>query len=104
ISLAVLIFYIHHVARSIQAQYVIASVRADLDDAIEEWFPRQVGRPARHREQAARDAPCDNLPSAALETVHLHAQRSGYIQGIDADAVMHAAREADVVLVLLGRP
>ena len=39
VDLAVLIYFIHHIAKSIQLPEVIASIASDLDRAIEAEFP-----------------------------------------------------------------
>ena len=46
LSLGVLIFFIHHVATSIQASRIIANVANDLELAIERMFPDAIGEDA----------------------------------------------------------
>src|ERR1039458_5405449 len=41
VDLAVLIYFIHHIAKSIQLPEVIASIASDLDRAIEAEFPQR---------------------------------------------------------------
>lgn len=60
LSLGVLIYFIHHVATSIQAARIIANVAEDLEGAINQLFPDSVGEdastadlPRRHRRRQA---------------------------------------------------
>lgn len=97
-SLAVLIYFIHHVAKSIQAPEVIAVVGAELDAAIETLFPE----PASHEDAGA--APPAPAPRPAGEGAIVHSPGAGYVQQIDLDALLAFAREADLVIALERRP
>ncbi|NJR12361.1 DUF2254 domain-containing protein [bacterium] len=46
VSLAVLIYFIHHVSQSIQAPRIIARISEDLIEAIDDLFPDQFGKEA----------------------------------------------------------
>lgn len=93
-SLAVLVFFIHHVARSIQAEALIARVATELDEGIERLFPDRIGEGAADAQAAV--APAAMAPVAA--------RRDGYVQIIDAGALLSAAHEADVVVRIAHRP
>ena len=43
VDLAVLVYFIHHIAKSIQLPEVIAGIARDLDQAIEAEFPIHRG-------------------------------------------------------------
>lgn len=43
VSIGVLIYFIHHIAESIQADYLIALISRDIDDAIDRLFPQEIG-------------------------------------------------------------
>jgi uncharacterized membrane protein len=55
-GLGVLIYFIHHVALGIQANSVVASVSAELDEAIIRLFPQQP-RQEQEKEKAAKEFP-----------------------------------------------
>ena len=93
-SLAVLVFFIHHVARSIQAEALIARVADELDEGIDRLFPERIG------EGADEPGPVPAGP----DPQPVHARRDGYVQIIDAEALLSAAQEADVVLRVAHRP
>jgi uncharacterized membrane protein len=86
LSLGWLVYFIHHVANSIQADTVIAGVAADLTHALDRLYPR--------------------LAAGLLSkpTTPVPAGRGGYVQAIDAQALLRLAREHDLVIEILRRP
>lgn len=98
IGLGVLIFFIHHAARSIQAPYIVAHVGHELQEQIAHVFPEHVGREAAPREQ-------ENLPeNFAAGAGVVCSERDGYIQAMDEDALLELATECDLILRLEHRP
>lgn len=100
VSLAVLIFFIHHVATSIQASRIIANVAADLEGAIDRLFPESIGEDSTSTEEA--DASLDEHRGRAGRAVR--ARTTGYVQAIDAEGLMSLAREHDIVVEVQARP
>jgi uncharacterized membrane protein len=98
ISLCWLIYFIHHVADSIQADTVISDVGRDLRTAIDQGFP-QIERP----EHQALDQGL-LLDRLAEEGAPLTLARSGYVQVIDVEALLELACERDLVIDLQRRP
>lgn len=97
VAIAVLIYFIHHVAVSIQAPHVIASIAEDLAESARTLFPEEVGAaPPPGAERGAPDPPAD--------AVRVQAERSGYIDVMDLRTIMDAAVAADVVVRLEYRP
>ncbi|NJM06913.1 DUF2254 domain-containing protein [Candidatus Gracilibacteria bacterium] len=99
-NLGVLIYFIHHVAMAIRADKVIAAVAHDLDQAVEDLFPAQLGQGlvAQHANQTASvpDVPPDAQPVAL--------DHDGYLQMIDADMLLGFTTEHDLTVQLLRRP
>jgi uncharacterized membrane protein len=100
VSLGVLIFFIHHVATSIQASRVIANVAEDLEGAIDRLFPESIGEDGASATGSASSA--DEHRAGAGRPVR--ARTTGYVQAIDADGLMSLAREHDVVVQVHARP
>jgi uncharacterized membrane protein len=100
-SLGVLIYFIHHVATTIQADHVIAQVAHELDAAIPRLFPAMLGDEAH-----TVSAPNQHLswPQVATHTQPVLATQSAYLQLVDSDALLHVAVEHDLVLRLCCRP
>jgi uncharacterized membrane protein len=100
-SLGVLIYFIHHVAGTIQAEHLIASVAGELEDAIGHMFPEKLGEPgAQAIEEPRGQAPEEIEGEGAL----VGADRSGYLQAVDDEKMMSIASEEDLVLELLRVP
>jgi uncharacterized membrane protein len=99
VDLAVLIYFIHHTAVSIQLPQVIASIAADLADAIEE---QGSGTPDPH----PKDGPTATELVARTEAdgAVLLAPVSGYLQFIQHQDLVRLATETDAVINLEYRP
>jgi uncharacterized membrane protein len=92
-AVLVLIYFIHHVSVSIQADNVIAAVRRELGDAID----AQLGgaRPA---------APLCRATQPAGDPLTVGARHSGYVQVIDTGALLRLACAHDLYIELTCRP
>ncbi|MDP2867398.1 DUF2254 domain-containing protein [Methyloversatilis sp.] len=102
VSIGVLIYFIHHVSVSIQADVVVARVSRELDDGIGRMFPGHLGK---SQSEAPNPPDAAELPAAfAHEARPAGALEDGYLQLIDADALMELAREQDLLLQLECRP
>lgn len=102
VSIAVLIYFIHHVSVSIQADEVVARVGRELEGGIDRLFPSHLGGPGPEADTASGEAA---LPSAfAGEARPVGAAEDGYLQRVDADALMALASEEDLVIRLERRP
>lgn len=105
VSVGVLIYFIHHISVSIQADEVVARVGLELNDGIDRLFPEDTGK-SDTKAPSASGAPEDaELPAAfACEARPVGAQEDGYLQIIDVDALMDLASEEDLLLRLERRP
>jgi uncharacterized membrane protein len=97
LSLAVLIFFIHHIATSIQADLLVARVGEDCKAAVETMFPRTLGAGA-----APDEAPLPAWPHGAADPIRSAAV--GYVEAIDERALFETACRADVVVRIVRRP
>ncbi|BAM03699.1 DUF2254 domain-containing protein [Phycisphaera mikurensis] len=103
-STAVLIYFIHHVPESINAQNITAGIGRDLLEGVEERFPGRIGE-GRPEEPAPEAGERDRLPAAFGEQGRLvGSPRSGYIRAIDDERLMKLCREHGLVVELLRRP
>ena len=98
-DLAVLIYFIHHTAVSIQLPQVIASIAADLAEAIKE---QGSGNPDPHPK--AGPTAVELVSRAEAYGAVLVAPASGYVQFIQHRALVRLAAEADAVISLEHRP
>jgi uncharacterized membrane protein len=99
-DLAVLIYFIHHIATSIQLPRVIAGIAAELSEAIEagagepEWAGGVECGPSAAELHARLDAAGGPVPAPA----------SGYLQFVRHRTLVRIATELDAVIRLDHRP
>lgn len=101
VSVGVLIFFIHHVSISIQANEIVARVGTDLIEGIEQLFPENIGRGSPRIPTEPPDA--EFLDTFDREARPIKSTGDGYLQFVDGDALMALAMQEDVVIRLLGR-
>ena len=101
-SLGVLIYFIHHVSVSIQADEVVARVGAELVRGIDHLFPEQMGRAEPHPEGEPLHT---GLPvEFERDSCPVGAAEDGYLQFIEADDLMTLATQEKVLFRLERRP
>jgi uncharacterized membrane protein len=99
LSVAVLIYFIHHAAVSMQADEVIAAVMRELAGAIDVAFPEPLASGSVDP-GAVEEAP--GPPSH--EAVAITSPRTGYVQSMDTRRLMALAGEHDLTIRLICRP
>lgn len=88
-----LIFFIHHIAASIQASSIIASVVEETLAAIDRLFPEKLGKgPA----DDAEDQPPLTLPERNWQAVSVNG--NGYIRSVDDATLLRLAREHKTIV------
>jgi uncharacterized membrane protein len=94
-GIALLIFFIHHLASAIQASSIIARIADDTREAIDRLFPSPFG------DDAVGGA--EQAPAPPQGGCTVGADRAGYVLAIEADRLLDAATRHDVVLHVLPR-
>lgn len=97
-SLAVLLYFIDHVAKSIQAENLIAEVGRDFQAALPVLFPKQVGEP--HNPQEDRPPHAWEWKRATV----IRSVKAGYLQRVDEKLLIRLAVENNLVIKLKQRP
>jgi uncharacterized membrane protein len=92
-GIGTLIFFIHHIASSIQASSIIASVTKETLQAVDRLFPEKLGR-----EPMDDEADPSLLPFAARTWQAVLARRNGYLQSVDNAALLRLAREHKTIV------
>jgi len=95
-SVVVLIFFIHHIASSIQASSIIASVARETYSAIDRLFPGEKEQGSEEKEDEDEEQLLRLLNEKTWCTVP--AEESGYIQSVDSEALLHLAQEKKTIL------
>jgi uncharacterized membrane protein len=102
-TLGVLIYFIHHISLTMQAEYIIADVAKDLFNVIERLFPEGFGQGANHN--LDEKYPTANIPADfSSQAKPVNAENSGYLQAIDDQALLKTAKEHDLILKIAYRP
>lgn len=102
-SIGVLIYFIHHSATSIQVDNVIFRVGRELDQLIDQLFPKQIGRGVLkpQSESLASGIPTNfEQEATAIQATG----SSNYVQAIDTDLLMQIAIRSDILIQLQRRP
>ncbi len=88
---ALLVYFIHHVARSLQASKIIADVAEETIKALEEHFPE--ARKAQE-EAATRKSVQDTI----THWEPVPAPSTGYVQTVEIEPLLRASAEHDIVV------
>jgi uncharacterized membrane protein len=88
-----LMFFIHHIASSIQASSIIASVAQETMESIDRLFPERLGQGPGEDDDDQRRHP---LSEHNWRTVP--ARQSGYIQSVDNAALLRLASDRKAIL------
>jgi len=92
-GISVLIFFIHHIASSIQASNIIASVAAETMATIDRLFPDRIGQESADDDEEQAALP---LPEGSWQAVAV--KESGYIQSVDNAMLLRLAREHKTIV------
>lgn len=93
-SVGVLIFFIHHVSKSIQADVVIDDVCRELESSIDNLFPS-----SKNQEKSVSKAHSKDIGIIKrAKTLKVLAKCSGYVQTIDHEVLVTLATERNMLI------
>lgn len=92
-GIIVLIYFIHHIASSLQVTNIVNDIREETTEVIDRIFPEKLGRSAEEEELERAD---ELLGNAVWYRVR--ADKSGYIQFVDTEEMMEFAVDRDLLL------
>ena len=87
VGTAFLIYFIHHIAMSIQASSIIAEAAEETISAVDHLFPKEAGESADEDTDDNRVAALDEQVWSAIV-----ARKTGYIESIGGDSLLAWAR------------
>ncbi len=96
LSLAVLIYFIHHVSESIQAPNIIARISDDLMQTIDDLFPTKLGKERSPPDQESSQQTL--LQQFDEEALVINTRESGYLQVVDDAALLKTASAHQLVV------
>lgn len=104
-SLAVLIFFIHHVSQSIQAETLISEVGEEFQKALPVLFPEHIGQP-QDTSQSTLESTSDTVPKPEQWRMAgaVGSDTTGYLQSVDNEQLMQLATQHNLILKLEKRP
>lgn len=96
LSIGVLIYFIHHIAISIQVPQVVLSLSSELRESMQQVFPDQIGSPPSP----------DTVAPVPVDTcrAEVRATRTGYLAGFEGSELINLAASFDGVIRLDVRP
>ncbi len=98
-SIGVLIYFIHHISLSIQADEIIARVALELEQGIDRLFPDELGEDVPRVDEGASRSESWFDDAATIRAVD-----EGYLQIVDADTLLELAKSSSTILRLECRP
>lgn len=93
-GIGVLIYYIHHISRSIQASQIAAVAYAETRRALGSLFPEDLGD----------EKPRDAVVEAGREWHTVRAVSTGYVRTLAAKALLELAARNDLIVRMLVAP
>lgn len=97
LTLGVLIYFIHHIATSIQADLLIARIGDECRDSVKTLFPQTLGT---GQAEPPHDLPA--LPRDSGDPVSCDAV--GYVQAVDEKTLFETAQRKGLLVTVLARP
>ena len=101
ISLGVLIYFIHHIATSIQAGSVISNVGIEMHSAIKRLYPVNIGEEEANVPITDEDS---IIADFSQSPTIIKATKSNYLQSIDSDKLFSLAVKHQLILKIHYRP
>jgi uncharacterized membrane protein len=98
-SVAVLLYFIHHIATSIRVETLLENLAVEGCAAVDHVFPERLGH-GPSDEAAGQPLPDD----FDTDSRQIAADSDGYVQNIGGDVLMRIAAKNDLVLRIAARP
>lgn len=95
-SVGVLIYYVHHIAKSLQVAEIAAAVTAEFEASVERLYPERFGSGSQRAARSRPQVPEGSHPVRSIG--------SGYVQSIDHDALLDHAVAHDVTVWITRQP
>jgi uncharacterized membrane protein len=99
-NIILLIIYIHHIAVSIQADYIITDVGKNLRSSLKILFPNQIGDENLEQSETFLKQSTEKIPLKTL----IPTPKSGYLQVINGEALLSLSKKQNMVLESSHRP
>ncbi|WP_366519138.1 DUF2254 domain-containing protein [Natronocella acetinitrilica] len=101
-SVGVLIYFIHHVSVSIQANEIAGRIGKELIQKIDQLFPEEIGQEGQPGKTDLSNVKF--IEAFDRDAKPVAADKDGYLQSIDGGALLALAMEKDFVVRLQRKP
>jgi uncharacterized membrane protein len=98
-SVAVLLYFIHHIATSIRIETLLEKLAVEACAAVDHVFPERLGH-GQPDEAVGQPLPDDFV----TDSRQIAADSDGYVQSIGGDVLMRIAAKNDLILQIAARP
>ncbi|MBA3633443.1 MAG: DUF2254 domain-containing protein [Acidobacteria bacterium] len=92
-GIVVLIYFIHHIASSLQVSQIIDNIVEETKEAIDSLFPKELGKAAEEAEKTEAQ-----VLRASNGWREIPARESGYIQQVDTENLIEFAEENEFII------
>lgn len=99
-NIILLIVYIHHIAVSIQADYIITDVGKNLRSSLKILYPNQIGDENLEQSDIFLKEHTEKIPVKTL----IPNRKSGYLQVINGESLLSIAKKQNLVFESSHRP
>lgn len=96
VGVFLLVYFVHHVASSIQVSSILERIAAETKEAIGRLFPENLGSSAEAADRQAHGSMPEHWTDIA-------ASATGYLVGVDADELLARAEERSLVVRIVPR-
>lgn len=96
-GIVVLIYFIHHIASSLQITNIIGEIVDETKDSIASMFPEKMGEPAAENDEPETPGGKE-LAENEIDWVAIPSFSSGHIQFVDAEGMINFAEEQDILI------
>lgn len=102
-NIFVLIYFIHHISKSIQVSNIVSNINSELLSTIGMRFPRELGRGPSDVKKvwASLEEPPEDFKE---KSVKVPASKSGYVRILDDNGLISFAKSNDIIIKLECRP
>lgn len=97
ICLGFLVYFIHHMAISLQASMVLSNVNQEFREDVGPLYPEHIGESANKSDLPLESFRREHMP---VPTLRIVADRSGYVLSVDDGAIVANAPETRGVAIL----
>ncbi len=91
IAVGFLVYFLHHIASSLEAGTIIARIRQETAEAVDRLFPAELGT-------EAEEGPASNAGQHSRMWKSIVSKKTGYLQRVDSEVLLKVACQKELLL------